>query len=148
MTAQPPSHPPESPRPLRSGKLTRAGGGVLPASLPLARADLAGGSLVKLSNRHLAYWLAWTIRIYAWLEGAIDILAMTDLDDVYDEFVVFDSVDDSILALADSIAVMARKLLASRGTGLVAELPDPFYDALAILFPWDGLDLLHGRGLD
>ncbi len=86
--------------------------------------------------------------MYAQLEGAIDVLAMTDLDDIYDEFVVFDSVDDSILALADSIAVMTGKFLAPRGTGLVAELLDSFYDALAILFPWDGLDLLHGRGLN
>ena len=69
---------------------------------------------------------------YALLEGAIDVLAMTDLDDIYDEFVVFDSVHDSILALADSIAVMTRKLLASRGAGFVAGLLDPFYNALAI----------------
>ena len=73
---------------------------------------------------------------------------MPDLDDIYDESVVFDSVHDSILALADSIAVMSRKFLAARGTGFVAEPLDPFYDALAILFPWDGLDLLHGRGLN
>ncbi len=51
---------------------------------------------------------------------------MTDLDDICDEFIVFDSVHDSILALADSIGVMTRKILASRGAGLVAELLDPF----------------------
>ena len=41
----------------------RAGAGVLLASLPLARADLAEGSLITLSDRHLAmtggYWLTW-----------------------------------------------------------------------------------------
>jgi len=73
---------------------------------------------------------------------------MTDLDNIYDEFVVFDSVHDSILTLANSIAGMTRKFLASHGTGFVAELLNPFYDALAIFFPWDGLDLPHGRGLD
>lgn len=83
-----------------------------------------------------------------WLEGAIDVLAMTELDNIYDEFVVFDSVHDSILTLADSIAVMTRKFLASHRTGFAAELLNPLYDALAIFFPRDGLDLLHGRGLN
>ncbi len=73
---------------------------------------------------------------------------MADLYDIDDEFVVFDCVHDSKLALSDSIAVMSRKFLASRGTGLIAEPLDPSYDALAIFFSWDGLDLLHGRGLN
>jgi DNA-binding transcriptional LysR family regulator len=47
----------------------RASAGVLLASLPLARADLAEGSLVKLSDKHLAmaggYWLTWPAR-HSW----------------------------------------------------------------------------------
>jgi len=73
---------------------------------------------------------------------------MADLDDIDDELVVFDSVHDSILPLADSIAVMTRKFLTPHGTGFVAEPFDSSYDPLAILFPWDGLDVLHGRGLN
>ena len=82
------------------------------------------------------------------LEVAIDVLAVTYLDDIYDERVVLDSVHDSISTLAESIAATTRKLPATNGTRHVGELCDPFYDALAIAFPCDGLDLLHGRRLD
>ncbi len=47
----------------------RAGAGLLLASLPLARAVLTAGSLVELSDRHLAmtggYWLTWPAR-HSW----------------------------------------------------------------------------------
>jgi DNA-binding transcriptional LysR family regulator len=47
----------------------RAGAGVLLASLPLARVELAEGGLVELSGRHLAmtggYWLTWPAR-HSW----------------------------------------------------------------------------------
>ena len=80
------------------------------------------------------------------LERAIDILAVADFDDVYDELVVFNSIHDSILPLADSIAVLTGQLLTSHRAGVVPELLDPLYDALTILFPGNGLDLLHRRG--
>ena len=48
------------------------------------------------------------------LEGAIDVPAVADFDDIYDELVFFDSVHDAILALTDSIAVLARDLLTPR----------------------------------
>ena len=82
------------------------------------------------------------------LEGAIDILAVADFDDIYDELVFFDSVHDAILALTDSIAILAGELLTPRRARVVSELLDPLYDALAILFSGNGLDLLHGRGFD
>jgi len=86
--------------------------------------------------------------IYALLEGSIDILAVADFDGIYDELVFFDSVHDSILALTDSIAILAGELLTPRRARVVSELLDPLYDALANLFSGNGLDLLHGRGFD
>ena len=82
------------------------------------------------------------------LEGSIDILAVADFDGIYDELVFFDSVHDSILALTDSIAILAGELLTPRRARVVSELLDPLYDALANLFSGNGLDLLHGRGFD
>ena len=82
------------------------------------------------------------------LSGAIDILAVADFNDVYNELVVFNSVHDAILTLTDSIAVVTGEFLTSHRAGVVSKLLDPFYDALAILFPGNGLDLLHGRGFD
>jgi len=45
---------------------------------------------------------------------------MAHLDDVYDELVIFNSVNDAILTLADSIAILAGELLTSLRTRVVA----------------------------
>lgn len=81
-------------------------------------------------------------------EVAIDALSMANLDDVHDEPVVFNSVHDAVLALTDSIAILAGELLATRRARVVTELRDPPYDTLAVLLAGNGLDLLHGRGFD
>jgi hypothetical protein len=80
----------------------------------------------------------------ALLEGVIDILAVADFNDVYDELVVFNSVHDAILTLTNSIAAVAREFLTSRRARVISELLDPLYDALAILLPGNGLDFLQG----
>ncbi len=82
------------------------------------------------------------------MEGAIDVLAVADFDDEYDESVIFNSVHDAILALTDSIAILSGEFLASHGAGIVFESLDSLYDALTIRFSGNGLDLLHSRGFD
>jgi hypothetical protein len=54
------------------------------------------------------------------LEGAVEVLSMAHLDDVYDELVIFNSVNDAILTLPDPIAIPAGELLISIRTRLVA----------------------------
>lgn len=73
-----------------------------------------------------------------------DVLAVAHLDDVYDESVIFNSVHDAVLALTDSIAILAGELLTPHRSRVVAELPDPLYDSLAILLSGNGLDFLNG----
>ena len=73
---------------------------------------------------------------------------MADFDDVYDELVIFNSVHDSILSLADPITISSGELLTSHRPGIVSELLDPLDDTLSILLSGNGLDFLHGRGFD
>ena len=82
------------------------------------------------------------------LEGAIDVLSVADFHDVYDESVIFNSVDDAILALTDSKAILTGEFLTPHGARVVAELLDPLYDSLAVLLSGNGFDLLHRRGFD
>ena len=82
------------------------------------------------------------------LEGAIDVLSVADLDDIYDESVIFNSVHDTILTLTHPIAVLTGEFLTSHRARIVSELFDSLYDALTVLFAGDGLDLLYGRKLD
>ncbi len=84
----------------------------------------------------------------ALLEGAIDVLAVADSDDVHGEPIIFNSVHDSILTLTEPIAILTGKFLTPHRAGVVSELLDPLYDALTILLSGNGLDLLHGRGFD
>jgi hypothetical protein len=44
-------------------------------------------------------------------EGTIHLASVPNLDDDHHEFVITDLVDDPILALPQSVAVMARELL-------------------------------------
>ena len=73
---------------------------------------------------------------------------MADLDDVYDESVIFNSVHDAVLTLTDSIAILTGEFLTSYRAGIVSELLDPLYDSLTVLLSGNGLDLLDGRGFD
>ena len=89
--------------------------------------------------------VAWS----ASLEGlSIHVPTMIDLDNHDREFAVLDGIDDAVDALADTVAVMPRKLLDPGGTRIIAKRLDPFDDSLAILFSGDRLDLLHGGWLD
>ena len=82
------------------------------------------------------------------LEGAIDVLAVAEFDDVYDEPIIFNSVHDAIWALTDPIAVLSGEFLTSYRAGVISELLDPLYDALTIFLSGNYLDLLHRRGFD
>jgi hypothetical protein len=73
---------------------------------------------------------------------------MANLDHHDTQFAVLDGVNDSVDALANTAAFLARKSLDSGGTGVIGKRLDPFDDSLAILLVSDRLDLLNGRRLD
>ncbi len=81
-------------------------------------------------------------------EGAIDVLSVSDFDDVDDQSIVFDAVNDAISALTDPIAILTGEFLGADGARIVAEFIDPLDDSLTVLLSGNGLDLLHGRGFD
>jgi len=79
------------------------------------------------------------------LAGAIDILAVTDLDD---ESIIFNGIDDTIMALTKSVTILCRDFLAARGAKIFRKLADPFDETLAILLARNGLNLFDGRGFN
>jgi hypothetical protein len=62
------------------------------------------------------------------------------LDDRYDESLLFDRVDNSIVALANAVPVLAGELLTTVRSGLVSEFLNPLDDASAIGAAGDGFD--------
>ena len=69
---------------------------------------------------------------------AIDVLPVTDFDHADDEFVVFNRVEDSIVPLAQSVALLAGEFLGLRGAGIVGQILDRGNDPF---------DILLGEGL-
>ena len=82
------------------------------------------------------------------LDVAVDFFTMTDFYYVYNELIIFDSVHNAVLTLADSITIVAREFLTSNGARVISEFIDTADNALAILLSGNGLELLHGRGFD
>ncbi len=82
------------------------------------------------------------------LAGTIDILAVTDFDDIDDESIIFNGIDDSIVALTNSVTILCGEFLAARGAGIFRKLADPFDQTLAILLSRNSLNLFDGRGFN
>ncbi len=78
---------------------------------------------------------------------AIDFSAMPDLDHDHFAALVTSEVDDSIVALADALLVLAPELLTARGSWIGSQAVDATEDAPAILLG-GRFRLFDGRGLD
>jgi len=52
------------------------------------------------------------------LAGAIDTLAVTEFDDIDDESIIFIGIDDTILALTNSVTILCGEFLATRRAGI------------------------------
>ena len=72
---------------------------------------------------------------------------MADLHDQHGAHLVVNTVDDSIVTLADPILFEARELLATMRPRLPGEPLDAGGD-LAAVFAWESLQLFGGRRLD
>jgi hypothetical protein len=72
---------------------------------------------------------------------------MPDLHHQNDASVVVDAVDDSVVALPDTIVLEARELLAPMWSRLSGELLDSSDDSSAV-FDRESLQLFDGRRLD
>jgi hypothetical protein len=70
---------------------------------------------------------------------------LSHLDDVYDEFVVLDRVDDSILALPQSVLVTPREFFTPRWTRLLGEVSDAADDPLSISLAIRAFDFFDCR---
>jgi mitochondrial fission protein ELM1 len=88
------------------------------------------------------------VRFIQLLENAIHIASMSKLDDNNNQFAVTDFIDNTILALPNSIAIVTRQLLAARGSRFIRELLNAANQALSVLLGGNGQQFLSGRGLD
>src|SRR2546427_248491 len=78
---------------------------------------------------------------------SIYVPAMADLHDQHGAHLVVNTVDHSIVTLADAILFEARELLATMRPRLPGESLDAGSD-LAAVFAWESLQLFGGRRLD
>jgi hypothetical protein len=60
--------------------------------------------------------------------SAVDVSPVGDLDDVDDQNVILNLVQDSVVALSDSVFLLCAELLASRGTRIVGKGLNPGHD--------------------
>jgi len=65
--------------------------------------------------------------------ASIDVTTMTNLDDQHGKSGVLDLVNDSISTLPDTIALLARKLLATCRPRIICKRPDALHDPLDFL---------------
>src|SRR5690606_16024008 len=82
------------------------------------------------------------------LDVSIDVLAMTDPDDVDDQLVVVDRIQDPVPALANPIAFVAGQLLRARGTRVVGQRLDAPDDPATVRLGGYPLEFLDSGLLD
>ena len=75
----------------------------------------------------------------------IDVFPVPDFDDVHDQLVLFDSIDDSVLALSNSEALASRQFLGARWSRVIFQPLDSTHDALAVSLVWDGPELFDSQ---
>ena len=81
-------------------------------------------------------------------EGTINITPMPELDDHQRGLVVANFVHDPVLALSDSITIMAGDFLAAWRPRFLTQPFDSADDALPVFLGGNGRKFLLGRGLD
>ena len=57
-----------------------------------------------------------------WFCSTIDIFSVRNPEYPYDQFIIFNGVDDAIVALTDSVTVMAGEFFTTVWTGVVGKL--------------------------
>ena len=73
---------------------------------------------------------------------------MSDLHHIDDESVLFDRIDDPVGSLANSVAIAAGQLLATRWARILGQLANSPHHVLTVLLAGYRLDLFGGGSLD
>ena len=78
------------------------------------------------------------------MELAINIAPMANFYDPNDKLLILDGVDDAVISLPDTIALLTGEFFGPRWTGILFERIYPFNDALKIFFG-DRVKILNSR---